>query len=156
MNTSNDAQLAYQAPTPLQLADAADVVRRFAAEWNQPAADNLRSLMHADTQNLIPPMRQPADREGVVEHFRQILQQLPDMRLDIVRWAPTGDIIMIEWAASATVAGRQLHWTGIDRMAIRAGRIYQAQVYWDTRRLAEDIAQAIQQARDQASAAATA
>ncbi|MES2102483.1 MAG: nuclear transport factor 2 family protein [Pseudomonadota bacterium] len=149
MNTStaNETSLHYQQPSPQQMADAADVVRRFAAEWRQPVADNLRSLMHADTQNLIPPMRQPADREGVVEHFRQVLQQLPDIRLDVVRWAPCGDIVMIEWAASATVAGKKLHWTGIDRMAIRDGRTYQAQVYWDTRRLTEEIAQAVQEAR---------
>lgn len=147
MDTSiNETPLQYRQPTPQQMADAAEMVRRFAAAWKRPVADNLRDLMHPDTQNLIPPMNRPADREGVIEHFRQVLQQLPDLRLEVVRWAPSGDIVMIEWAAAATVAGKKLSWTGIDRMAIRDARTYQAQVYWDTRKLAEEVAQAIQEA----------
>ena len=48
------------------------------------------------------------DREGVVEHFRQVLTQLPDLKVDVLQWAPTGDAVMIEWQASATVAGQPL------------------------------------------------
>ncbi|NYH15242.1 nuclear transport factor 2 family protein [Paraburkholderia bryophila] len=95
----------YLSPTEEQLSNARIAVQRFAAEWQNPVADNLRSLMHEDTRNLIPPMTEPADREGVVEHFRQVLTQLPDLKVDVLQWAPTGDAVMIEWQASATVAG---------------------------------------------------
>ena len=129
--------------TPEQLAAARDIVGRFAARWQHPDADSLRELMHADTRNLIPPLREPADREGVVELFRGVLQQLPDMRIEVVRWAPTGDAVMIEWRASATVAGQLLTWTGVDRFCIRGDRMYEGQVYWDTRQLAERVAAAV-------------
>lgn len=110
----------YKPPTQGQVNAATDLVSRFAKSWNQPTADGLRDLMHADTENLIPPMMKPADREGVVEHFRQVLNQLPDWRLDVQRWALAGDSVMIEWRASATVAGAPLQWMGIDVIRIRA------------------------------------
>ncbi|QNI36031.1 nuclear transport factor 2 family protein [Edaphobacter albus] len=136
----------YVPPSDEQLAAARDIVARFAARWNRPDADALRDLMHPDTRNLIPPMTVPADREGVVEHFRGILQTLPDLRLDVVRWAPTGDTVMVEWKAEATVAGQHLAWTGVDRFNIRGDKMYEACVYWDTRDLAERMAAAVQRA----------
>lgn len=134
----------HEPPTPQQFAAAADMVARFAQSWNAPDAESLRELMHEDTQNLIPPMTAPADREGVVQYFRQVLERFPDMRLDIIRWAPTGDMVLIEWLATATVAGSPLSWTGIDRFRIRGDRMDQGQVYWDTRGVAERVAQLTQ------------
>ena len=139
------AQAAYVAPTPEQLLAASDIVGRFAQCWNRPSADDLGDLMHADTRNQIPPMREPADRDAVVEHFRTVLRQLPDLRVEVARWAPTGDAVMIEWIASATVAGKPLTWSGVDRFNVRGERMYEAMVYWDTRGLAERMAAAIAQ-----------
>jgi ketosteroid isomerase-like protein len=142
----------YIAPTEQQLAAAKDVVARFAASWDRPDADSLRDLMHPDTRNLIPPMTEPGDREAVVEYFRAALGRLPDMRLKIIRWAATGDAVMVEWEATASVAGQPLSWTGVDRFNIRGDRIYQGHVYWDTRELAARMATAAQQATDRATA----
>ncbi|MFM0171441.1 nuclear transport factor 2 family protein [Paraburkholderia sediminicola] len=142
----------YVLPSAEQLANAQKVVQRFAAEWQNPVADNLRVLMHEDTQNLIPPMTEPADREGVVEHFRQVLAQLPDLKVDVLQWAPTGDAVMIEWRASATVAGQALSWQGVDRFNVRGDRMYKGQVYWDTRRVAEQMAEAVKRAQQSSAA----
>jgi ketosteroid isomerase-like protein len=152
--TLSPATERYLPPTEEQLQNARKLVARFAARWHAPDADSLRELMHPDTQNLIPPMTAPADREGVVEHFRQVLKQLPDLRLEVDRWAPCGDIVMLEWTAHASVAGQALQWSGIDRFRIRGERMDQATVYWDTRRLAERVALAIEQARQQVQAPA--
>jgi len=137
----------YVAPTPAQFANAVALVDRFAAEWAKPDLSGMESLMHPDTQNQIPPMTVPTDREGVIAHFRQVLQQLPDLRVEVVRWAPTGDTVIIEWQARASVAGRRLRWTGIDRFGIRGDRMYEGRVYWDTRQVAADMAAAIQAAQ---------
>jgi len=98
----------YLPPTAEQLSNARTVVQRFAEEWQNPAADNLEGLMHEDTRNLIPPMTEPADRRGVIEHFRGVLSQLPDLKVEVLQWAPTGDAVMIEWQPSATLAGQPL------------------------------------------------
>lgn len=136
------AQHTFVPPTATQLANAYALVDRFAKVWSKPDLDGLRSLMHADTQNLIPPMTEPADREGVLVHFGQTLKQLPDLRIEVVRWAPTGHSVMIEWRATATVAGTPLSWTGVDRFGVRGERMFEAHVYWDTRRVAETFAEA--------------
>lgn len=134
--------ITYQQPTESQLATAEKWVRRFAEKWKKPDAESLRELMLPDTQNLVPPMTVPADREGVVEHFRQILERLPDLHLSVIRWAPFGDGAMIEWEANATVAGKPLSWRGVDRVCLRDGLSYEGQVYWDTRSLAQRMAEA--------------
>jgi hypothetical protein len=137
-----DVAAKFLLPSADQLAAAADWVCRFAARWKRPDAEALADLMHPDTQNLIPPMTTPANRDGVVEQFRQFLLRFPDLRIEIIRWAPTGDTILIEWLATVAVGHEQLSWKGVDRVCLRGSRMYEGQVYWDTRRVAEQIAQA--------------
>ena len=60
------------------------------------------------------------------------------------RWAPVADTLLLEWEASATAAGKLLYWRGVDRVSLRDGKTYEGQVYWDTRRVAEMIAEATQ------------
>jgi ketosteroid isomerase-like protein len=137
----------YVVPTEQQLAAAKEFVAQFAERWRSPNADSLRDLMHPDTRNLIPPMPEPGDREAVVEHFRDVLNRFPDLRVEVVRWAPTGDAVMIEWKATASVAGQPLSWTGVDRFNIRGDRMYEAMVYWDTQGLAERMAAVVQKSQ---------
>ncbi|WP_321962494.1 nuclear transport factor 2 family protein [Paraburkholderia sp. J7] len=152
MTDSSHTEAKYVPPTDLQLRAAQDIVRRFAQRWRRPVAEELRDLMHPDTQNLIPPMTVPANCEGVVEHFRQVLQQLPDLKVEVIRWAPTGDAVLVEWRAHASVAGESLEWQGVDRFNVRGDRMYQAQVYWDTRGVAQQIADAVRRSQERAAA----
>jgi ketosteroid isomerase-like protein len=136
----------FTSPTEAQLKDAYAAVDRFSAVWAKPDLDGIRSLMHEDTRNLIPPMTEPANREGVVTYFAQTLGQLPDLTVTVIRWAPTGDSVLVEWRANATVAGQPISWTGVDRFGVRGNRMYEARVYWDTRQVAEMIASIVQAA----------
>jgi ketosteroid isomerase-like protein len=147
MTFFQNARVKYVPPTETQLADAYALVDRFAAMWAEPNLADMQSLMHSDTRNLIPPMTEPADREGVLAHFGEVLRQLPDLWIEVVRWAPTGDTVMVEWCAHATVAGQPLSWTGVDRFGIRGGQMYEAHVYWDTRQVAAKFAAAVQAAQ---------
>jgi hypothetical protein len=63
--------------------------------------------MHPDAQNLIPPMTKPANRQEVVEFFRTQLTRVPDFKLEVIRWAPTGDTVMIEWEGTARIKKRR-------------------------------------------------
>jgi ketosteroid isomerase-like protein len=142
--------LTYQAPTPEQLAQAEDWVRRFAARWENPNPDNLRDLMHPDTQNLIPPMKTPGDGEAVVAHFKGVVATLPGFSLRVLRWGAVADTVMVEWEGSATIAGEVIHWRGIDRISLRDGKTYEGQVYWDTRDLYERVTAAVTAAQARA------
>jgi len=150
MTGITDNALRHLAPTAAQLAQAEDWVARFAANWAKPSPKKLHDLMHADTRNLIPPMKEPGDREGVVAHFDEVLRMIPDFRLEVIRWAATADTVMIEWQGSATVAGKALSWRGIDRISLRDSKTYEGQVYWDTRGVAEMMAQAVSEAQAKA------
>ena len=134
-------------PTPEQFAAANAWVERFAQEWQNPRPDRLADLMHPDTQNLIPPMTKPGNRQEIVEFFRTQLTRVPDFKLEVVRWAPTGDSVMIEWEATARIRETPLTWRGIDRVSLRDGRTYEGQVFWDTRRVAEQLAAAAEESK---------
>jgi ketosteroid isomerase-like protein len=149
MDTPNEATPTPRG-TPDQARVAADWVARFSVCWEARDLDGLRDLMQPDTRNLIPPMREPADREGVIAHFEANLKLLPDFRLEVVRWASTGDTVFVEWTASTTVGGTPVHWNGIDRVRLRDGRTYEGCVFWDTRRVAEMFATAASAGRSPA------
>lgn len=36
----------------------------------------------------------------MVAHFRQLLERAPDLSLEVLRWAPVGDTVMVEWEAN--------------------------------------------------------
>ncbi|MER9934105.1 nuclear transport factor 2 family protein [Mesorhizobium sp. M0088] len=135
--------------------DAYAAVDRFSAVWAKPDLEGIRSLMHEDTRNPIPPMTEPAGREGVVAHFAEVLARLPDLTVSVIRWAPTGDSVLVEWRANATVAGQPVSWTGVDRFGVRGERMYEARVYWDTRQVAEMIASIMREATARAAQGGT-
>lgn len=143
----NEPDLAYDRPSELQIRDAQTLVARFAALWRQPDPETFRALMHADTRNLVPPMTEPADREGVVRHFNEVVRQLPDISVTVQRWALAGETVLIEWRAKATIATQAVTWTGVDVMRLRGDRMFEAQVYWDTRGTAERMASAARVAK---------
>ncbi|MBY0573047.1 MAG: nuclear transport factor 2 family protein [Undibacterium sp.] len=116
-----------------------EFVARYSAAWKQPNVSNVRALMHADTQNLIPPMTQPGNRDSVLAHFEGVLKKVPDLSLITKRWAHSGDTVTIEWSATATVNGRPLAWSGIDIIRLRGDKIIDLQSYWDTQRLNADV-----------------
>ena len=132
----------YVPPTDAQHAAAERWVAGFAERWAKLDPDALRDLMHDDTRNLIPPMNAPANSDGVVAHFKQVLAMLPDLRLEVVRWAATDDAVFVEWAATAHVAGRALTWRGVDRVRLRGDRTCESEAFWDTRRVQALVAEA--------------
>jgi predicted SnoaL-like aldol condensation-catalyzing enzyme len=143
MSSSPDkSSLKYQPPTQAQLEAAELWVATFSDHWSSLNPDSLREMMQPDTRNLIPPMSSPANQDGVVAHFREVLKLLPDLSLKVLRWAPVGDTVIIEWVASATYASKPLEWRGIDRVSLINGKTYEGQAYWDTRRVAEMVAEA--------------
>jgi ketosteroid isomerase-like protein len=98
--------------------------------------------LHPDTKNLYPPMKAPANAEGVIQWFRETSARLPDLRLEVVRWAPCGDHVLIEWSATASIGGKPFTWQGVDRFTLKGDRCIEGRVYYDTQLLRETIATA--------------
>ena len=80
------------------------------------------------------------DPSGYIVTNEHVVSRAADLKIEVIRWAPVGDAVMVEWRAHATVQGKAISWTGVDRFNVRDGRMYEASVYWDTRGLAERFA----------------
>ncbi len=138
----------FEPPTDPQLREARKFVGKYAEGWNGSpvSVEDLRDQMHSDTRMLIPPMTEPAGRDAVVSHFAGVLQRIPDLKLEVIRWAPTGDVVFVEWKARATVGGQLVSWTGVDRFRLSGDLQIEGQAYWDTLGLEAKVAAAFEAA----------
>jgi predicted SnoaL-like aldol condensation-catalyzing enzyme len=110
-------------------------VERFAAFWRSPTPEGCIELMHPEARSFYPGMDVPQDRDGIVAWFRTTLGMMPDLRLQVLRWAATGDAVMIEWRASATIRDLAATWDGVDRFRLRGDQAIEGRVYFDTMRV---------------------
>ncbi len=118
---------------------AAEWVARWADAWSDPEPFKLADLVHPDAQHQYPFTEGPLDQAGLAEHFEQVLVLLPDLRITPIEWAATGNTVLIEWAATATVGGRRMEWQGADVFRLRDGRTVSGRAYYDTQPLRETL-----------------
>ena len=118
---------------------AGEWVRRFADAWANPEPAKLVDLVHSDAQHEYPFMEGPVDRAGLAEHFEQVLGVLPDLRIAVIEWAATGNTVLIEWVASATVGSERLEWQGGDVFRLRGDRTVTGRAYYDTQPLRQAL-----------------
>jgi hypothetical protein len=78
----HESSLKYQPPTQSQLEAAELWVASFSNNWRSLDPDSLREGMQPDTRNLIPPMSSPANQDGVVAHFREVLKAISGRKVD--------------------------------------------------------------------------
>jgi hypothetical protein len=112
--------------------DAAEFVRRFAAGWAGPSPEELLDLLDEHVrlvQPIIPPSTGRAAADATF--FRPLLRFIPDLRVKVERWSAAGDVLFIEWTASATLAGREISWPGVDRFVLSGQRAIERVSYFD-------------------------
>ncbi|WP_320672058.1 nuclear transport factor 2 family protein [Patulibacter defluvii] len=139
-----DAATFYrQAGAPLPsipaFVEAAGFVQRFAERWANPSAEAFREILDPETRNLYPGMSEPQGPDGIVAWLGAATEALPDLRLEVTRWATDGDAVLIEFRAFATVAGEPRTWEGADRFRLRDGRCIEGRSYFDTAPLASAV-----------------
>jgi len=113
------------------VSDAARFVQAFAEGW-AGRHERLLDLLHPDVR-LIQPMMPPiSGRDDARTKFLEpLLRLLPDMRIEVTRWSAAGDLLFIEWIATATLAGQPLRWTGVDRFVLAQGQAVERVAYFD-------------------------
>jgi hypothetical protein len=114
------------------LTDAAQFVRAFGDGWAGPHADQLLALLDARVR-LVQPIFPPTSGHEAARatFFGPLVRFLPDLRLEVDRWSAADEVVMIEWTASATLAGRPLRWSGVDRFLLAGGRAVERVAYFD-------------------------
>jgi hypothetical protein len=112
--------------------DAAEFVRRFAAGWAGPFPEQLLDLLDENVRLVQPIIPPSTGREAAAAtFFRPLLRLVPDLRVKVERWSAAGDVLFIEWTASATLAGRRISWPGVDRFVLSGGRAIERVSYFD-------------------------
>lgn len=111
---------------------AAAFVSRFAKHWSAPEPEQFRDLLDPETRNLYPGMTEAVGADGIIDWIKNGLQMFPDLSLEVTRWATDGDAVLIEFDASATLAGRPISWQGADRFTLKDDRCIEGRSYFDT------------------------
>lgn len=112
--------------------DAGRFVQAFADGWSGPYPDQLLALLDPRVR-LVQPIFPPTvgHETARTTFFGTLVRFLPDVRLEVDRWSAAGDLVMIEWTASATLAGRPLRWSGVDRFLLAGDRAVERVAYFD-------------------------
>jgi hypothetical protein len=51
-----------------------------------------------------------------------VLERVPNFRLEVIRWAPVADLLVVEREGSATIADKTITWRGVDPVSLRDGK----------------------------------
>jgi ketosteroid isomerase-like protein len=116
---------------------AADFARFFGDGWAIGATDPERFFAHfgpafAPDARLVQPLAPTAiGPAGLRERFTPIFAAIPDLRSEVLRFAPTEDGVLIEHTLRGTLGRRPLEWTAVDRFILRDGLIAERRAYFD-------------------------
>jgi ketosteroid isomerase-like protein len=128
-------------PHPVD-AEATEFIERFKAGWRRREREAFADVLDDDVDAFFPGMPQPGGKAEALDWLDKALATFPDLELEVQRWARTGDSVLIEWQATATVGSERLTWGGCDRFTLRGGRGIEERVYIDTAPLTEALARA--------------
>jgi ketosteroid isomerase-like protein len=104
--------------------DVAEWVELFGHVWDAPRErlDRLLDLLSPDIVLKAPTYPpETRGREAGRAAFLRAFRAMPDLRADVHCWAASGDLVFIEFTSSATIGGRRVEWTSVDRFIFRDG-----------------------------------
>jgi ketosteroid isomerase-like protein len=107
-------------------------VSRFVDAWARPDSGGFAGLWLEDGVFVHPTVASPLSGSEVPRWSERIKATMPDFTFQADEWASRGDLLFLEWSSTATVGGRSLRWSGVDRFRLRDGSISEEVVYFDT------------------------
>ena len=116
-------------------------VDHWAAFWAKPDLSRAGEVLSADVVGHWPGDREPVRGKGpYIERMAQVLEMIPDLRLEVVEHAENGDVTFIHWLARGTGADGQFELEGIDRIRTENGLVTDNLVRFDSAAFAEIVA----------------
>jgi ketosteroid isomerase-like protein len=110
---------------------AEEFVERFADAWGRPTPERLEALAAPDVLLVQPGMRTMRGKAAWREAVRELLELVPDLRAEVLRWGPTEDGVLIEFTVRGTLARRPYEWTLVDRIVLEDGLVKERVSYFD-------------------------
>jgi len=106
-------------------------VSRFVDAWARADSGGFAELWRDDGVFVHPTLASPLSGSEVPRWSERIKAALPGFTFQADEWASRGDLAFLQWTSTATVGGRLLEWSGVDRFRLRDGRIAEEVVYFD-------------------------
>ena len=123
-------------PIPDTSGGPESIVRWFAEGWDDPGS--LDALCAHFLPGVRPDVRLIQPGTGVLtghEGFRRLFALpfavLTEIRIDVERWAASGDDVYIEYEMSGCLGPRRVSWTGANRLTFRDGLLAERIAWFD-------------------------
>jgi len=111
----------------------APIVEGFARFWTDPNTDILPQILAEDVVGYFAGQPGPLHgRKPYIAWIARLLEQLPDLRLEVTVHATNGDATFIQWIARATGNNGPFEFSGIDLITVRDGLVTENTVVFDT------------------------
>lgn len=104
----------------------------FAEFWKAPDVDFVPSIITEDVVGIWPGEQIVQGADAYVQVLRDLLGQLPDLRLEVHESAMNGDYGFSRWTMHATGAAGPFTMTGMDRTRVRDGLVCENYIFFDT------------------------
>ena len=100
--------------------------------WRAPSPEGFAALFHPDGVFRHPSMKEPLPASEAATYMRSVQRAMPNIALEVHRWAASDDSVFVEYTLTATVEGDERSWDGADRFTLRDGRAIEGVAYFDT------------------------
>jgi hypothetical protein len=103
----------------IDVAQAADFVRRFEEFWAAPSRERLAAVIAPDARLVAPMTPTTHNLDDGWQSFANLLELMPGLSTTVHRWGATTDGVLIEFAMSGTTGGGPISWDVVDRFTLR-------------------------------------
>jgi limonene-1,2-epoxide hydrolase len=104
--------------------EQAAFVERFAAAWAAPdGGARLMDLLHPDVRLVQPLEPEVRGHEQARALWDRLFAQIPDLRGEVLRWAGSQDLLLIEARLYGTLAERPIEWVTADHIRLEDGLV---------------------------------
>ena len=100
-------------------AEAAAFVDRFESAWAKSKLDALVELLTDDVVLIQPAMPSTRGKQEARKVFSRLLRLIPDLHVEVHRWAARDEVVFIEFTPVGTFGGREVSWPAVDRFLLR-------------------------------------
>ncbi len=126
--------------------EAAGVLQRYLAAWNDQDGERLAALYHQDAERASP-LGTARGAQAIQEYAVRLWRAAPDARIEITQWAARGNVVLYEFtdegrhtgplatpSGEVRGSGRRFRIEGAGVFELRDGRIAAERVYLDPAR----------------------
>lgn len=102
-------------------AEQADFVKRFEEVWANPSPDGLLGLLHPDGRLVQPVEGEVNGHAEARGMWDRLFALIPDVRGEVLRWAGSEDLLLIEVRLYGTLGGKPIEWVSADLIRLEDG-----------------------------------